>query len=103
MQLANQITTKHTRQPRTILSFCAAIIGLVLAAAVAIVLALAANDASTYLIPVVLIVAAVIVVAIILGVLLMAVKDPSKLMLGQVTGDEFIRVQQQVMLGDSIR
>jgi hypothetical protein len=53
-----------------------------------------------YLIPIVLVVFGVIFIAIIAVVLTFSWKDPSKLMLGQITGREYA-VIQRLTLGDS--
>ena len=96
------LSKKEVQQPRTILGFFAIVLGLVFAAVIALIAILAGNETSTYLIPWLAFFAGVLVLGVVVVVLVIALKDPSKLMLGQVTGSEFVQIQQ-TLLGDSNR
>ena len=102
-QVASQLALKRTQQPRTILSFFAIILGLVIAGAVGVIVALSSSGRSTYLIPIILIGLLLLFVGVVGMVIWLAIHDPSKLMLGQVTGTEYVAIQQHVVLGDSLR
>lgn len=91
---------RRTENPRTVLAFFGTAIGLVLAACVSAVAALASTGTSTYLIPWILAFGALVSVLLVLAILKIVLTDPSKLMLGQVTGQEYARIQQ-LILGDS--
>jgi hypothetical protein len=56
----------------------------------------------TNLIPWVLIIAFGFLVLLVGVVILVMLRDPSRLMLGQITGSEFVQVQR-MLLGDSVR
>lgn len=92
----------QTSNPRTVLAFYATLVGLTLAAGGGIIAALSATSTSTYLIPGLLIFLALFVIGTAIAIMLVMLKDPSKLMLGQVSGTEYAEIQQ-VLLGDSSR
>ncbi len=102
MTATKVLQRRETAQPRTVLAYYGAITGLVLGGVVGAVSTLAATGVSTYLIPWLLGFGALIVVAVLVGVFVVMLKDPSRLMLGQVSGREYAEIQQ-VRLGDSVR
>jgi hypothetical protein len=85
-----------------VLGFYATVLGLMLTAAVAAVGVLAATDTSTNLIPWLLGFAGAVVVLLLLGVFIVTLVDPSHLMLGQISGSEYVEIQRAT-LGDSTR
>ncbi|MBI2242767.1 MAG: hypothetical protein HYU55_02010 [Nocardioides sp.] len=94
------IQTRRTENPRTILAFYATVIGLLLAAGLGTASAILISDSATYLLPWVLGFCGLMFVMIVGGVFLVSLNDPSKLQLGQVTGEEYAEIQR-VALGDS--
>lgn len=91
---------RQTINPKTVLGFYATVLGLVLATTVGLVGVLAVNNVATYLIPWLLGFSGFVFVALIAGVFIVSLKDPSKLMLTQVTGMEYAQIQT-LILGDS--
>jgi hypothetical protein len=91
---------RKTINPKTVLGFYATVLGLVLATTVGLVGVLAVNNVATYLIPWLLGFSGFVFVALIAGVFIVSLKDPSKLMLTQVTGMEYAQIQT-LILGDS--
>lgn len=85
MTATKVLQRRETAQPRTVLAYYGAITGLVLGGVVGAVSTLAATGVSTYLIPWLLGFGALIVVAVLVGVFVVMLKDPSRLMLGQVS------------------
>jgi hypothetical protein len=94
------VRRRYTENPRTVLGFFATVLGLILAADIAAVATLAYADVKTGLIPWLLGFAGVVFVALVGAVLVIALVDPSKLMLGRVTGSEYAEIQR-LTLGDS--
>jgi hypothetical protein len=101
-ELTQAVRGRQTVNPRTVLGFLATVLGLVLTASIAGVWILASTSVGTYLIPWLLIFCAILAVLLIGGVFAVTLIDPSRLMLGQVTGTEYAEIQRAV-LGDSIR
>lgn len=91
------IRHRRNESPRTVLAFAATVLGLALAGDVGAVGVLAGTGVSTYLIPWLLGFAALLVVALLVTVFLIALRDPSKLMLGQVTGTEYVKIQSSLV------
>jgi hypothetical protein len=86
--------------PKTVLGFLAIMVSILASATVFSVLFLSEKSKLYYLIPIVLMVFIVVFVLITGAVLLIGWKDPSKLMLGQITGRDYALIQR-LTLGDS--
>ncbi len=99
-ELSRAMQSRRTENPKTVLAFFATVLGLVLTAVVAAAAVLAGKESLSHLVPWVLGFGGLASVALVGGVLTLAVLDPSKLMLGQVTGTEYAEIQR-VTLGDS--
>jgi hypothetical protein len=96
------VRSRQTINPRTVLGFYATVLGLLLAAVVSAVGVLAATDTSTNLIPWLLGFAGSVVFLLLVGVFIVTLVDPSHLMLGQITGSEYVEIRRAT-LGDSTR
>jgi hypothetical protein len=86
--------------PRTVLGFCVAVFGIVVAGSFAVVIPLARYGDLRYLIGWILGFDGALTVLMLATVFLIVWKDPMRLMLGQITGSEFIQHRRLVM-GDS--
>lgn len=100
-EIAHEIRGGTYRSPKTILGFFAIVVGLVLAAVVTTVAVLARAESLHALIPWILGFAAILVVVVLAGIFFTAWKDPTVLMLGQITGHDYIE-NRKLTLGDSI-
>jgi hypothetical protein len=85
--------------PRTVLGFYAGVLGLLEVGVVAVSIVLASQSSLHYLFPYVLGFGALVFITLVAIVVLINVRDPTKLQLGQVSGREFIEYQATV--GDS--
>lgn len=94
------VRRRYTENPRTVLAFYATVLGLALAAVIGLVATLASTHVMTDAIPWLIVFAGAIFVALVAGVFVVMLIDPSKLMLGQVTGHEYAEIQR-LSLGDS--
>lgn len=88
------------RSPKTVLGFFAAVIALVLTAASFLVAVLAREAGLHGLVLPVLGYLGVLIVAVLLFVCVAAWKDPTMLMLGQVTGEAYL-ANKKLTMGDS--
>lgn len=82
------------------LAFYATVLGLTLAATVGVVTALAWSRTATSAIPFVLCFGGLAFLLVLGSVLYINLRDPSRLMLGRVTGSEYAEIQH-LRLGDS--
>jgi hypothetical protein len=89
-----RVSQSRSQNPKTILAFYATVLGLTLTADVAVVAVLASTDVLTGLIPWLLGFAGLMSLALMVAVFVIALKDPSKLMLGQVSGTEYVEIQR---------
>lgn len=101
MKLVRGSLSGEYSSPKTILGFFALVVGIVAAAVVGGVAVLATDAALHHLIVPVLIFFGVLVVAVLIAVLSIALRDPTKLQLGEVSAREFIEYQR-LTLGDSM-
>jgi hypothetical protein len=92
-------TTRYS-SPRTILGFLGFIVTILATTTVIVVAILARTASLRYLIPIVLIVFLVLVISIVLWVITIGRNNPAKLQLREITGQEYILIQQAT-LGDS--
>lgn len=88
------VHSRRTENPKTILAFYATVLGLTLAAVVGLAGVLASTGTAIWLIPWLVLFGATLVVAALSAVFVVALRDPSKLMLGQVTGNEYVEIQR---------
>ena len=101
MNVWNAVHAKRTVNPKTVLAFYATVLGILLGATVTAVAILAKAHVREDLIPWLLGFAAIMVLALVMGVFIVTIIDPSKLMLTQVTGTEYAAIQRHVVVGDS--
>lgn len=92
------IRNRESTTPRTILGFLLGMYGVFITASATVVLGMAASNYEG-LIPWVLAFAAVFTVGLVVAVITIAWKDPSRLMLGQVTATEYAAIKR-LHLGD---
>ncbi len=95
-------STAHRSAPRTILGFAGSVLAILLFGGAAIVWAVAESTSSGYLVPVVVGVVLFVGVVIIAAVMYTAYKDPTRLMLGEVSAHDFLEYQRWITLGDSV-
>ena len=99
-QAVEAVASRESAAPRTILGFLLAIYVALVAGSVVVVVALVSTGSSG-LIPWVL--GFIATVTLILGaaVLVITWKDPTRLMLGQITGREYAAIRRELTFGDS--
>jgi hypothetical protein len=95
------VTAANYRSPKTVLGFFAIIAGILISGSVFAVGIFARVRELQWLIPPVLWFCAIVIVALLGGVFITAWKDPTILMLGQITGDVYIE-NRRLTLGDSV-
>jgi hypothetical protein len=100
--MTRQILSRQHSSPKTVLGFFGACLAILAAADVPIIAVLARKQSLHYLIPYALIIPLVILVLVVVVVLMVVIfGDPTKLMLGEMTGSEYGEYQR-MMVGDSI-
>lgn len=99
-ELTSAIRARQYSNPRTVLGFYAAVLALLLTGDIAAVGVLASTKVSTFLIPWLLAFAGTVLFLLLIGVFIVTLIDPSKLMLGQITGSEYATIHR-IVLGDS--
>jgi hypothetical protein len=97
-QAIESVSQRQSTAPRTILGFLLGMYGTLVAASAAMVIGLVASDSAGY-IPWVLGFGAAITVALGAAVIIIAWKDPSRLMLGPITANEYTNIRR-LHLGD---
>jgi hypothetical protein len=102
VDVVNAIRTRQTTQPKTVLGFFWSSLALILGLCVTAVLILAKTNTMTNLIPFILGFGGVVFVLVLAGVFIVMLADPTKLMLGQVSGTEYFE-GHRIRLGDSER
>ena len=102
-EVNRSLFARRKSEPKSVLGFYAIVLGILCAACVAICGALAWSGTAVGLIPWVLGFAALFLILLVAGVFVVMLRDPSKLMLTHVTGDQFLAIQSQHTLGDSLR
>lgn len=101
-ETAESLTTARFRSPKTILGFFAASLGILATATVVLVAILAKTAELHSLLVPVLCVSGGVFLLLVGGVFVTMLVDPTLLMLGEVSGDVFVRLRQ-MKLGDSTR
>jgi hypothetical protein len=101
LRLAQGTKSEEYSAPKTVLGFCAVVLGIVATACVAATGVLASRDSTDGYALLPLAFFALFTVAMFVAVWWVLVKDPIKLQLGHVTGREYIDYQK-LTLGDSI-
>jgi hypothetical protein len=99
-EAAEALTTATYRAPKTILGFFAIVLGILVSGAAIIIGVLAGSAELRHLVLPILIFAGGVLLVVLIGVFVTAWKDPTILMLGQVTGEVFIE-NRRLTLGDS--
>lgn len=99
-QAVEAVTSRESTAPRTILGFLLAMYAVLLAGSVAVVIALVSTGSSS-LIPYVLAFIGLMTVVLGAAVLVITWKDPTRLMLGQITGREYAAIRRELTFGDS--
>lgn len=100
-ELSSAIRSRTSTNPRTVLAFLGTVLVAVSFAGVAAVGLLAGEPSTRWLVAWVLGALFLLVVAVLGIVLGIAWRDPSRLMLGQVTGTEYAEIRR-VQLGDTV-
>lgn len=98
--MMRSVRSNRTENPKTVLAFFATVLGIVLTAVVLATGLLVRKGGYESAVTAVLVFGGALAVLLIGAVFTLTVKDPSKLMLGQVTGTEYAEIQR-VTLGDS--
>lgn len=101
-ETTEQVAQARTRTPKTVLGFFAIVLGIVAMSAAGVIAAIVGTPALHGLIVPILLFAGVLIVAVLVGVFLTAWRDPTVLMLGEVTGETFVE-HRRLTLGDSTR
>lgn len=95
------VASRQTVNPRTVLAFYGTVLALLFAAIVGAIAVLASTDTATYLIPWLLGFGGLVFLLLISGVFAITLRDPAKLMLGQITGTEYVAIHKAI-LGSSM-
>lgn len=98
--MMRSVRSNRTENPKTVLAFFATVLGIVLTAVVLATGLLVRQGGYEGAVIAVLVFGGGLAVLLIGAVFTLTLKDPSKLMLGQVTGTEYAEIQR-VTLGDS--
>jgi uncharacterized membrane protein len=99
-ELTRAIRSGEYASPKTVLGFFGVMIGIAATALICIVWLLKDVARLAYLVPIVLAVFIAIFLFVLISVMIIALKDPSKLMLGQISGSDYAEIQRMT-LGDS--
>lgn len=97
-QAIESVSRRESSAPRTILGFLLGMYAALIAASAAVLVALAASD-SAHFIPFVLGFDALVTLGLGVAIIVIAWKDPSRLMLGQITAREYANIRR-LHLGD---
>jgi hypothetical protein len=100
-EVTQSVAGRKTLNPKTVLGFYATILGLLFTFTVASASVLAFSGRSLYLLPWLFGFAAAGGVALVAIVVRINLSDPEKLMLGQVSGTEYVQISHQ-KLGDTV-
>jgi hypothetical protein len=99
--MAKAVATGERSRPKTVLGFYWGVIATILAGTVAAVTALSRQDSTDGLVLPVLIFGGLTSLLILVFVFYLNVKAPPKLMLGEITGRDYI-TYERMTLGDSV-
>jgi len=103
----NEVTrafmSRRTVNPRTTLAFYATIVITLVVGTVTACGVILSSPELYYLVPWILVVGTVSSLATVGGVFYINISKPQNLMLGQITGDEYARIERVTPLGDSLR
>ena len=100
-QLTHVVRGGQYTAPKTILGFLGAVYLLGVTFALGVSVALASSGELLWLIPVILFVVVACTAALIWAVLRLAQKDPTPLVLGQMSGGDYLAHQRLLKMGDS--
>lgn len=93
------VVKRTTSNPRTILAFWGVALSVIVSGTVGTVGFLASSE-SRYLVLPTLIFGGTLIVAIIVGLFVLCIVKPQRLMLGQISGTEYVAIEQRIY-GDS--
>ncbi|MCH4813426.1 hypothetical protein [Vreelandella neptunia] len=99
-EASHTIRNASYKSPKTILGFFAIVVGILIAGTSAVIGLLSRVESLHTYIPWILLFAAFVVVTVLVGVFVTAWKDPTVLMLGQISGHDYIE-NKKLTLGDS--
>ncbi len=99
-EMLSSVQSRQIASPKTVLGFYAGVMAILDSASLVAIGVLAQTHTMTWLIPWILGFAAAVFVLLLGGVFALNLFDPSKLMLGQVSGTEYAALHS-VRLGDS--
>ena len=99
-QIAQAVRSGQYTRPKTVLGFFWGVLAIAISGAVAAVWVLASNSSLHSLIAPILIFIGGLVVVVLLAVFVAMIKDPTMLMLGEMTGREYVAYRALTM-GDS--
>jgi hypothetical protein len=101
VQLTRALRGGERTSPKTVLGFLALMTSIFAALTISITWLLAGTSSLHYLIPIIVGIFVLFFFLVVLAVVMIAWKDPSKLMLGQITGRDYVLIQQLTM-GDNV-
>jgi hypothetical protein len=99
-QFTRAIRSGEYKSPKTVLGFFAGMIGIAATVLISAIWLLERTPSLRYLVPITLVVFLMIFLFVLISVLVITMKDPSRLMLGQISGRDYAEIQK-VTLGDS--
>ncbi|MGB2710663.1 MAG: hypothetical protein WBC33_04040 [Conexibacter sp.] len=99
-ELTQTIRSGERSAPKTVLAFYGVVAGIIAGASIAAIAVLARQPELRYLVAPILIFDAVLVVLLLIGVFVVSLIDPTRLMLGQITGRDYIE-NRRLTMGDS--
>jgi hypothetical protein len=102
VEVFKAIQSRQSSNPKTVLGFYGAVLAVILGGCVAAVWVLAVTHTMTSLIPWIFGAGAIVFVGLLITVVVINLVDPSKLMLGQISGIEYSEIQR-ARLGDSLK
>jgi hypothetical protein len=99
-QLTHAVRRGEFKSPKTVLGFFAGMVGIAASVMVLTIWLVERTASLRYIVPSVLIAFLAIFLLVLISVMVIALKDPSKLMLGQISGRDYAEIQK-ITLGDS--
>lgn len=100
-QWMESVQAARSYNPKTILGFLATVVGIAVVGCTAAGGALLVSGKVLWLVPLVFGFAGFLVVGVLVGVFVILLRDPSKLLLTHVSGTEYLNIQRGLVLGDS--
>lgn len=100
-RIMENIQAARTHNPKTVLAFLATVLGIAVAGSTGAGSAVLLSGKLLWLAPIAFGFAGALVVAVLVVVFIIIWKDPSKLLLTQLSGSEYLSIQREIVLGDS--